>query len=109
MSRIHGPSVGARRRQNVGFLSGPLPYGSLKRKIILWGIVPLAILLVLYVIVDDVVMPTVTRHGEEFTLPDVTEQDMVEALTDADARVEAIEIYVSRLRDRWARLSASSP
>ena len=79
MSRIHGPSVGARRRQNVGFLSGPLPYGSLKRKIILWGIVPLAILLVLYVIVDDVVMPTVTRHGEEFTLPDVTEQDMVEA------------------------------
>lgn len=40
--------------------------------------------IVLYVVVDDIVMPTITRHGTEFTLPDFVEQRLIEARMELD-------------------------
>jgi beta-lactam-binding protein with PASTA domain len=62
-----------------GFLADALPYGSLKRKIVLRAALPLVVLFVLYALVDAVMMPLVTRHGTEFTLPDFTNQRLIEA------------------------------
>ena len=49
------------------------------RRFVLWGLVPLLALFVLYMIFDDIVMPAVTRHGSEFTLPNVTGMRLIEA------------------------------
>ena len=73
-SRLSQPT----RRQS-GFLTGYLPIGSLERKIVLWGLVPLLILLALYWITDALIMPAITRHGSEFPLPDFTNQRLIEA------------------------------
>ena len=71
-------------RHSTGFLSGSLPYGSPQRKIVLWGAVPLAILIVLFLIFDSVVMPIVTRHGSEFPLPDFVGQQLTETQMSLD-------------------------
>ena len=72
------------RRQRPGFLARHLPPGTLKRKIVLWGVIPLLAVIVLYVVVDDIVMPTITRHGTEFTLPNFVEQRLIEARMELD-------------------------
>ncbi len=56
-----------------------LPLGSWQRRMVLWLGVPLLALIIITLIVDRVVMPMVTRHGTEFTLPDFTGQELVEA------------------------------
>ncbi|HOZ07047.1 MAG TPA: PASTA domain-containing protein [candidate division Zixibacteria bacterium] len=66
------------------WLSPYLPYGTRRRKIALWAGLPLAILLVLYFIMDNIVMMQVTRHGEEFTLPNFEGQTMIEASVTLD-------------------------
>ena len=67
-----------------GFLSEYLPIGSLQRKLVLWAGVPLLVLFVLYLIVDNIVMMQITRHGEEFPLPDFSGQTVVEATVTLD-------------------------
>ncbi len=44
----------------------------LHRKLLFFTLVPLAVLIVLYLLMDDIVMPIITRHGSEFELPDIT-------------------------------------
>jgi serine/threonine-protein kinase len=56
-----------------------LPLGTLRRKLTLWIGLPLLVFIILVLIVDKIVMPTITRHGEEFPLPDFTERPLAEA------------------------------
>jgi len=72
------------KRQRPGFMAKHLRAGTLKRKIILWGAVPLLMIIVLYVLVDDIIMPAVTRHDTEFTLPDFVAQRLIEARLELD-------------------------
>ena len=73
-SRLKGVAQGQPDR-----LSRWLPYGSLKRKLVLWLGVPLLALLILALVFDKIVMPIVTRQGAEFPLPDFVGQRMAEA------------------------------
>lgn len=52
---------------------------SLRGKIALWGGVVLGALLVVYLIVNNIIMPGVTRHGEEFSLPSIVGMTVAEA------------------------------
>ncbi|HWR82134.1 MAG TPA: PASTA domain-containing protein [Candidatus Deferrimicrobium sp.] len=61
------------------WLNRQLPYGTLKRKIVLWAIVPFFVLLSLYWLFDDVIMMAVTRQGSDFPLPDYIGQRLFEA------------------------------
>ena len=72
------------RKRPRGWLTGILPYGTLQRKIVLWGIVPLVILVILYWLTDNAIMMAVTRHGSEFPLPDFTSQRLIEAQIELD-------------------------
>jgi serine/threonine-protein kinase len=62
-----------------GFLTDYLPFGTWRRRLTLWLGVPLLILFILYLIMDNIVMMQITRHGDEFTLPDFTHQTVMEA------------------------------
>jgi serine/threonine-protein kinase len=63
----------------------------MKRKLVLWLGVPVVLILILVWTVDAIVMPMVTRHGDEFPLPDFTGQKYIEAevrLNDLDLKYE---------------------
>jgi serine/threonine-protein kinase len=55
------------------------PPGTWKRKIAFWVGFPFVGLLIVGLIMNHIVMPSVTRQGEEFTLPEFTGQRMLEA------------------------------
>ncbi|KAA3633653.1 MAG: PASTA domain-containing protein [Calditrichaeota bacterium] len=55
------------------------PEGTYKRLAAIWGGIPFIILLVIYFIMNSIVMPIITRHGDEFPLPDFTKQRIIEA------------------------------
>ena len=85
MSQIRASRLSQQQRKRPrGWLTGILPYGTLQRKIVLWGVVPLVILGVLYLLTDNAIMMAVTRHGSEFPLPDFTRQRLIEAQIELD-------------------------
>ena len=55
------------------------PPNSVKRYVLNYAAIPLVCLLILYFIINSIIMPTITRHGDEFILPDFTSQRLVEA------------------------------
>ncbi len=67
------------QKQKAGFLSDKLPPGSPQRKIAFGVGIPVLSLILLYFIFDSIVMPIITRHGDEFPLPDFTGQRVVDA------------------------------
>jgi len=85
MSQLRASRLSQKKlRRPKGFLAGVLPYGTVQRKIVLWGVVPLAILFFIYWLTDDIIMMAVTRHGSEFPLPDFSGQTIVEAQISLD-------------------------
>lgn len=85
MSQIRASRLDQRQRmRSKGWLGRKLPYGTLQRKIVLWGVVPFVILLFLYWFTDNVIMMAITRHGSEFTLPDFAGQRLIEAQLELD-------------------------
>lgn len=84
-------------RSRGGFLTQWLPYGSTKRKLILWLATPIVCFLAVVLVVDKIVMPVITRHGDEFQLPDFRDLTVDEAkaeLAEYDLRYEiASETY----------------
>ncbi len=91
MTPIQASRISQKQRKKPGFLSDKLPPGSIQRKIAFGAGIPLLSLLILYLIVDNIVMPILTRHGSEFELPDFTGRSFVEAqvtLKDLDLNFE---------------------
>ena len=91
MTPIQASRLSQKQRKKPGFLYEKLPPGSLQRKIAFGAGIPLLVLIVLYLIVDGIVMPVLTRHGSEFALPDFTGQRVVDAqimLKDLDLEFE---------------------
>jgi len=78
MNQLHASRFQQSQRKRPGFITRNFPYGSLKRKIGLYAAVPLAIIIILVLIVDQIIMPTVTRHHSEFPLPDFIGQRLIE-------------------------------
>jgi len=76
---IQASRLSNRGRKKSGFFSQYFPEGSLKRKLMSYIGFPLIIFLILFLIVNSIVMPIITRHGEEFHLPDFTTQRLIEA------------------------------
>jgi len=68
----------------AGFLSDKLPYGSWQRRAVMWGGVPLVVMLVFYFFINNLIMPAITRHGEEFVLPSFINQKMTQAQIELD-------------------------
>ena len=54
------------------------------RQVVLWGLLPLFCLFVLYVITNSFIMPSITRHGTEFPVPDFTSQRLIEVRMSLD-------------------------
>lgn len=79
MTPVQASQLSRKHRKKQGFLSDKLPPGSLQRKIAFGAGIPLIVLIVLYLIVDMIVMPILTRHGDEFELPDFTGLTVTEA------------------------------
>ena len=72
-SRLQGSS-----RKRSGFLTEYLPYGSLQRKLAFYAGIPILSFIIFVLIVDRMVMPVVTRHGEEFALPNFVDRSVLE-------------------------------
>lgn len=84
MSRPRASRLSQPRRRTGGFLADRLPYGSLARKLVLHYTLPLVIIILGVLIVDKVIMPTITRQGSAFRLPDFTSQRLLEARISLD-------------------------
>ena len=67
-----------------GFLSDRLPYGSWKRRVVMWGALPFLVLLLCYFFVNNLIMPIITRQGDEFVLPSFMNQKLLEAQISLD-------------------------
>ena len=48
-------------------------------RLALWSGIVLAALLILYFIMNNIVMPSITRHGDEFSLPSIVGMTVAEA------------------------------
>lgn len=55
-----------------------LPLGSVQRKLAFWLFLPFLTLIVLVGIIDQIIMPAITRQGSEIELPDVTNRKVVD-------------------------------
>jgi len=56
-----------------------VPEGSKRQKLFYFVLLPLISFLILVWIVNIIIMPTITRHGDEFPLPDFTDSRLIEA------------------------------
>ena len=79
MNHVRASRFEQPQRRQQGFMSDKLPYGTWQRRFLLWLVAPFLIILILYWITNSVLMPIITRHGEEFVLPNFINQKLVEA------------------------------
>jgi beta-lactam-binding protein with PASTA domain len=79
MSDMSRPRASRLTQVPPGRLERWLPYGSWQRKLVFGLGIPLTVLLLLALLVDKVIMPSVTRQGTEFPLPDFVSQRVTEA------------------------------
>lgn len=79
-------------KDSMPSLFNSIPYAdTVWGKRVIYAILILALFFILYLIMNNIVMPTVTRHGEEFSLPDVEGMTIVEAdpiLREAELEME---------------------
>ncbi len=78
MTRPQASRLQGSNRKRSGFLTEYLPYGSLQRKLAFYAGIPILSLIIAVLIVDRMVMPMVTRHGEEFALPNFVDRSVLE-------------------------------
>ncbi|MFQ5452886.1 MAG: PASTA domain-containing protein [Candidatus Zixiibacteriota bacterium] len=79
MTQIQTSRLNQRHRKKSGFWSRNFPLGSRQRKIALGIGIPFLIVIMLYGVVNEIIMPLVTRHGTEFPLPDFSKQRIIDA------------------------------
>ena len=63
----------------VNAINSILPYGTVRRKLFLWLGVPFVAAILLLGLLDKCIMPSVTRHGEDYPIPDFTNRRLIEA------------------------------
>lgn len=68
----------SRLNNKSSWFSEKFPPGTNKRRIVQYAVIPLLILLIIAIIMNSIVMPIITRHGDEFVLPDYTGQSLLE-------------------------------
>lgn len=68
----------SRLNTKSSWFSTKFPKDTLKRKIAIFTVIPLIVLLFIAIIMNSIVMPIITRHGDEFELPDYTGQKLLE-------------------------------
>ena len=108
MVQPRATSVERKRKKRKPFLGKQLPPGTLLRTFVLWMAFPAVCLVVMAILVDGCVMPLVTRHGTEFTLPDFTGQRVLEArltLEDLDLNHEVATEEYSASQEKGVILS----
>ncbi len=91
MAPLQASRLGPRNKSRAPLFAKSLPEGSFLRAVVLWGLVPIVGILILVLIVDNMVLPIITRHGTEFPVPDFVGQRLVEArmtLTDTELGFE---------------------
>ena len=79
MNHVRASRFEQPQRRQQGFMAEKLPYGTWQRKFVLWLVAPFLIFLILYWITNSVLMPIITRHGDEFVLPNFVNEKLVEA------------------------------
>lgn len=72
----------------VELIDTTLPLGSLRRKAALWLGVPVLLVIFSLGLLDKCIMPGVTRHGEDFPIPDFTNRRLIEA----EIQLEELEL-----------------
>ena len=78
MNQVRASRLEQPQRRQHGFMSDKLPYGSWQRRFVFWLVAPILVILILYWLTNSILMPIVTRHGDEFVLPDYIDQKLVE-------------------------------
>jgi len=79
MAPLQASRLNPRKKKRQPLFAKQLPEGTLLRAVVLWGLVPLVAILIIGLIVDNIVMPMITRHDTEFPLPNMVGQRIVEA------------------------------
>jgi beta-lactam-binding protein with PASTA domain len=79
MNQLRATRLSQPGRRRLDKLDRWLPKGSWKRRLTLGAGIPILALIFIVLIMDNVVMPDITRQGEEFTLPDFAGQRLLEA------------------------------
>jgi len=78
-TRLESPSG-----HSSGFLSDKLPYGSWQRRAVMWAGLPFLAVFLMYFFINNLIMPAITRHGDEFLLPGFLDQKLAEAQIELD-------------------------
>jgi len=84
--------------QRKPILAKWLPLGSTQRTVSFYVLLPLLVLLVIAGIVDQIVMPIITRQGTDFALPDFTNQKVV----DVDTKLEELNLSYQVVAEEFA-------
>jgi eukaryotic-like serine/threonine-protein kinase len=61
------------------FINSRLPYGTFRRKLVIWLGVPFVVLLFGLGLLDKCIMPSVTRLGDDYPIPDFANRRLIEA------------------------------
>jgi len=77
------------KRKMLGFI----PDNTLLKVLIKYLLIPLFAVVVLFLLFDNFLMPWITRHGDEFELPDVMGQTLTDAMTIMDS--VGVEIFIA--------------
>jgi eukaryotic-like serine/threonine-protein kinase len=93
-----GQMIASDETRKQVFLGQWLPDGSWQRKVVFYGLVPILILMALIGIVDQVVMPLVTRQGSDFPLPEFTGQKVI----DIDVKVQDLNLAYEVAGEEYA-------
>ena len=78
MAQLRATRLTDKQYTRRGFLSNQLPYGTPQRRIAFWIGIPFMALLFVYLVMDNWILPSITRHGTEFPLPNFTNQALTE-------------------------------
>ncbi|MDF1544134.1 MAG: PASTA domain-containing protein [bacterium] len=84
MAQLRASRLNDKQSIGRGFLTDFLPYGTPQRRLTFWLGIPILILFIVYLLMNNWILPSITRHGTEFPLPDFTNQ----ALTEVQFAVE---------------------
>ncbi len=78
MAQLRATRLTDKQYTRRGFLSNQLPYGTPQRRLTFWIGIPFLFFLFVYLVMNSWILPSITRHGTEFPLPDFTNQALTE-------------------------------